>query len=655
MRPVFISYATTDRKEALAVCQAIERRGTPCWIACRDVQPGENYQEAIVGALRTARALVLVFSEAANNSDEIKKELSLVSRYKLPLIALRIEDVEPSDAFAYELSTRQWIDLFEDWDRSLDSLVRRIDEISPPGEDGVQPPAPRAKSASIARAAPPPPEKKRRFGTGLIAAIAALVMVAGVAGWYFLKPSAAVAHTMEVRLTDFERLSPELPETMPAALRDEIIAAFSDDGVVAVTTAAAPAAGDAPAYALGGTVRRAGDKLRVIARLSNERSGTTLWSHSFDYDSNHAERVPRWFAVDAGNLVRCGLFGISTYRDTLSDAVVADYLQFCHNVGLEFEPARALDFALKVVAAVPDFSWGWSAITIAAGSARFTADSPAQAAKFRTQARDAADKAVELDPSNSEALAYKSFVIQPGDLLQREALLRRALAARPLACGCEHHFYGSFLEEVGRAGDAMTQFRRSIDVLALNPSSQIALGERFLALGRTEAADKHYKAAFELSSDQTLAANIALWTASIGGDYAAALDALKGGKATVPPPLRPSLTAALEALVSGDSAAKARAAAALAALPPERHNRNAATLLGALGANAQALARVEAAAKGDFGARAWLFIPSMAGARADPAFPALAQRLGLIDYWRKSKTRPDFCSAAAAPPVCKAI
>ena len=64
--------------------------------------------------------MVLVFSEAANNSDEIKKELSLASRYRMPVIALRIEDVEPSDAFAYELSTRQWIDAFDGWDKSID-------------------------------------------------------------------------------------------------------------------------------------------------------------------------------------------------------------------------------------------------------------------------------------------------------------------------------------------------------------------------------------------------------------------------------------------------------------------------------------------------------------------------------------------------------
>ena len=138
-RAVFVSYATADRKQALSVCKAIERRGTQCWISSRNVEPGENYQEAIVHAIRDARAMVLVFSEAANNSDEIKKELSLASRYHVPVMALRIEDVEPSDAFAYELSTRQWIDAFEGWDRSIDALVSRIGQVS--GAEPVAAPA----------------------------------------------------------------------------------------------------------------------------------------------------------------------------------------------------------------------------------------------------------------------------------------------------------------------------------------------------------------------------------------------------------------------------------------------------------------------------------------------------------------------------------
>jgi hypothetical protein len=178
-RRVFVSYATADRKQALSVCKALERRGTVCWISTRDVAPGENYQEAIVRSLRRARAMVLVFSDAANNSDEIKKELSLASRYHIPVMALRIEDVEPSDAFAYELSTRQWIDAFTGWDRSIDSLARRIADM--PGSAASAAPSLRSSRSTSPIFVRPV----------LVGAAGLLLLVIGGSAWWFLRPEPA--------------------------------------------------------------------------------------------------------------------------------------------------------------------------------------------------------------------------------------------------------------------------------------------------------------------------------------------------------------------------------------------------------------------------------------------------------------------------------
>ncbi len=177
-RPVFISYATADRKEALSVCKAIERRGTQCWISTRDVAPGENYQEAIVRSLRNAGAMVLVFSDAANNSDEIKKELSLASRYHIPVMALRIEDVEPSDAFAYELSTRQWIDAFESWDKSIDAPTQRIAQVS--GTETASAPATRAATRRVRVSEFP-------ARTLIVAVAVVVVIVASLGAWLFMR------------------------------------------------------------------------------------------------------------------------------------------------------------------------------------------------------------------------------------------------------------------------------------------------------------------------------------------------------------------------------------------------------------------------------------------------------------------------------------
>src|ERR1700691_4236038 len=123
---IFITYSSKDQKVARTICTALERRGLACWISSRNVRPGQNYQEQIVRAIRTAKIMVLVFTANANNSNEIKKELALASQNNLLVIPVRIDDVVPNEAFAYEFATRQWIDLFEDWENSIAQLVELI-------------------------------------------------------------------------------------------------------------------------------------------------------------------------------------------------------------------------------------------------------------------------------------------------------------------------------------------------------------------------------------------------------------------------------------------------------------------------------------------------------------------------------------------------
>ena len=134
---IFITYSSKDQKVARTICTALENRGLACWISSRNVRPGQNFQEQIVRAIRGARIMVLVFTANANNSNEIKKELALASQNNLVVIPVRIEDVTPNEAFAYEFATRQWIDLFEDWEKSISELVELIAAIldDPPAAD----------------------------------------------------------------------------------------------------------------------------------------------------------------------------------------------------------------------------------------------------------------------------------------------------------------------------------------------------------------------------------------------------------------------------------------------------------------------------------------------------------------------------------------
>ena len=644
---IFVSYATADRKKALSVCRELERKGARCWIACRDVAPGENYQEAIVRSLRSADAIVLVFSGAANGSNEIKKELSLASRFEIPVIALRIEEVEPSDAFAYELSTRQWIDAFGGWERAIDTLSRRVSELAPGGGSAVG--LPTNLSSSSAR-----PGKRV-----IVIALSLMVFIAvGLAAMLF-RPSSEASHSMTVRLADFRALSSDLPANVPDLVREEIIAAFGVDGVIRVSTAATAEPGKEPAYLLGGTIRRDGAQIRVITRLTNERSGITLWTDSFDYDGKDAMRVPRRIAVDAGNMVHCGLFAASTYSRPLPDAVMSDYMQFCQNSWWSqtfSNPQKALDAAQKVAAAAPDFSWGWSAITTASDLVFYRNDPGPRREEIRRLGIEAADKALRLDPNNSEALAQKSMLVGRLNWAAQEQLLKQAIAARPLFCGCEHYLYEIMLDNVGRYSNSLINMRRSTEMLALDGISQLGLADALVVTGKADEAGPHFKAAVDLFRDPATVSYITINYAPENGDYAAALKALIDPNLRMSDTKRSALVAAFRALANGDAGSKQQSGKKLASLPKNEIDSLATRLIGALGMPDVALQIIQAkAVREDFAPASWLWYPSMKAAIRSDAFPGVAQRIGLIEYWRATHTRPDACITSGAPAFCKRI
>jgi hypothetical protein len=177
-KKVFISFSSKDLKTASAICGALEARGHPCWMSSRDVQPGENYQGAIVRAIREAGVMVLVFSANANNSDEIKKEMSLASQSRTLVIPVRSEDVLPSEDFTYELATRQWIDMFIDWEQAIEKLSKQISVASPP-EDGLRP-----------AVTPPPPPGLVKSRTPLFAVVALLLLAGGAGAFWLTRPQA---------------------------------------------------------------------------------------------------------------------------------------------------------------------------------------------------------------------------------------------------------------------------------------------------------------------------------------------------------------------------------------------------------------------------------------------------------------------------------
>jgi len=109
LHEVFICYAAHDKAVAEAICDALESRHIKCWIAPRDVLPGTEWAETIVDALDGSRVLVLVLSSSSNTSPQVIREVGRAASNGTPILPLRIDDVAPSKAMDYFISSHQWL------------------------------------------------------------------------------------------------------------------------------------------------------------------------------------------------------------------------------------------------------------------------------------------------------------------------------------------------------------------------------------------------------------------------------------------------------------------------------------------------------------------------------------------------------------------
>jgi TIR domain-containing protein len=107
---VFISHSSKDRETADAICAYLESAGIKCWIAPRDIEPGATWTKGIMQGLDACRVFILVFSEHANDSDHVQREVAKAFSSGLAVIPFRIKDVLPNQSLSYFLDTVQWLD-----------------------------------------------------------------------------------------------------------------------------------------------------------------------------------------------------------------------------------------------------------------------------------------------------------------------------------------------------------------------------------------------------------------------------------------------------------------------------------------------------------------------------------------------------------------
>ena len=109
---VFISYSSPDTVAARTVCAALEQHGLKCWIAPRNQFVGMPFGQQITEAIKSAKAMVLIFSGSVNNSNAVQNEVYLALKESKAIIPVKIEDVEFNAELRYHIQRLHWLKAF---------------------------------------------------------------------------------------------------------------------------------------------------------------------------------------------------------------------------------------------------------------------------------------------------------------------------------------------------------------------------------------------------------------------------------------------------------------------------------------------------------------------------------------------------------------
>lgn len=137
---LFVSHVSEDRREAMEIVAALERRNIRCWIAPRDVHPGRPFDDEISDAIDGCRAMLLVFSDHCNDREYIRREVTVAGEAQKLVIPFRIENAHPKHGLRVRLADLHWIDGFVAREQAVDAVAQAfgLDTTTTRGATGVE-------------------------------------------------------------------------------------------------------------------------------------------------------------------------------------------------------------------------------------------------------------------------------------------------------------------------------------------------------------------------------------------------------------------------------------------------------------------------------------------------------------------------------------
>ncbi len=298
-------------------------------------------------------------------------------------------------------------------------------------------------------------------------------------------------------------------------------------------------------YVVEGSVRKAGDRLRVVVQLIEAASGNHIWAERYDRDFGDIfdlqdELTQAIVAAIPGRLESADLNRIKRKRP--EDMAVYDYVlrgKMHHHRGTKDDNTEALRLLDKAIELDPEFAeaYAWKACTLGQALARGFGDN-----KEELFAQDVAavEKALSLDENNfechwimcevrmlvarledAELHHQKAFALNPNDprvVAQRSELLtwlgrpvegvdlaRQAMRLDPYDAAGRAHLLGRALYMARSYEDAIEAFKQ---VRAPSFRHHAEIAACYAQLGSDEKASLHAGKVLSLKPDFSIADHV---------------------------------------------------------------------------------------------------------------------------------------------------
>jgi TolB-like protein/DNA-binding winged helix-turn-helix (wHTH) protein/Tfp pilus assembly protein PilF len=258
-------------------------------------------------------------------------------------------------------------------------------------------------------------------------------------------------------------------------------------------------------YVVEGSVRRAGDRVRITAQLIETRSQTRLWTESYDRKASDVIAIQTDVAMAiaqslAPALTNRGAIGprpepvsFSAYELTLRG-------RFFREQATEASTRKAIEHFERAIAIDSAYAPAHAGLGDAyrlLGAPGWEAEAPGELLK---KARASADRALALDPSSADAHAVMAMIrfTYDWDLAAAEREATEAIRLNP-SLSKAHQYYSGILTGAHRFDEAIAEAHRGMELDPLSATAGTTLGVRLWYAGKIDDAEREFRKTLEVN------------------------------------------------------------------------------------------------------------------------------------------------------------